>query len=381
MKSNFRFSVFIFALLAFTSSTFALSWEDSVFKDVVRSNTTIYESEAINSLHERSIVEGYENDNYKPQNPISRAEFLKITMEATDMSLGGSNCFNDVSDEWFAPYVCAAAAANIIDGYADGSFKPDQKVNFAEASKMIANAFELSTRSGAGENWFTKYVVALEENGAIPDSIPSFNKEVSRGEMAFAVYALLLKKENPYFYWDSWGNVSTEKHDQLTFADIQALQNSNLNLEYVYGLEPTNFYTDGNKIYKVFYAKVYEIKGANLDSFRYWDESSGSHYIFRGNDKAIFINTWDEMEYFSLDLDFDTLEILGYNNDDRWTILRDKKGLYATSVQLSKLHDITGQVEDVEGFEFVECEKGICGKDANHSYFSPYPHISLAIEE
>ena len=53
---------------------------------------------------------------------------------------GEKNCFPDVTDEWFAQYVCAAKRLGWVGGYPDGTFRPAHSVNRAEAIKIIISS-------------------------------------------------------------------------------------------------------------------------------------------------------------------------------------------------------------------------------------------------
>lgn len=160
--------------------------------------------EAINYLFEEGVVEGYGDGTYKAENHISRAEFLKIVMEASahldvifDQGLEGKNCYSDVRDEWFAKYVCEATKLGLVKGYSDGKFRPEQEVNFVEAAKIVVNAMDLEIPNLENElNWFDKYVYALENQSAIPKSISTFSYEVTRGDMAEIVWRINEEPEN-----------------------------------------------------------------------------------------------------------------------------------------------------------------------------------------
>lgn len=166
------------ALVAVVHTTFA-------FSDVAES--TKY-SQAITALQADTIVEGYSDGTFKPNNTINRAEFLKIILEANPSKLNkqAANCFPDVQTEWFAKYVCSAKKAGIISGYPDGTFKPGQSISFAEASKITALAYEVPTNTY--ETWYKGYVKALEDAKAIPPSIASMGAFINRGEMAEIIW-------------------------------------------------------------------------------------------------------------------------------------------------------------------------------------------------
>ncbi len=100
---------------------------------------------AIRNLYEMEVIQGYPDGTFRPEGSLNRAELLKIVMLAAQIESTGelSNCFNDVGDEWFAEYVCMAKDRGWVEGYADGSFKPGQMVNRVEALKMMLEVFNV----------------------------------------------------------------------------------------------------------------------------------------------------------------------------------------------------------------------------------------------
>lgn len=159
-------------------------------------------SDAIEYVKDKNIVAGYPDGNFMPDQTINRAEFIKIIIGAQFSSAVIDNCitknvqagantvfFPDVSkNEWFAKYICVAKMNNVISGYPDGTFKPGNTINFAEAAKIISNAFGYSVTEGG--TWYKPFIDNLGEKNAIPDTIKSFNHNITRGEMAEMVYRL-----------------------------------------------------------------------------------------------------------------------------------------------------------------------------------------------
>lgn len=149
----------------------------------------------IRHLYENGIVQGYEDGSFKPDQTINRAEFTKImvgTIVGQKPLEHAGSCFSDVStDDWFYPYVCYAERTGMINGYPDGSFKPAQNIQFVEAAKIISNGFELE--SGSDEIWYRPFVMNLTERRAVPTSILSFDKNITRREMAVMIYRLRVK--------------------------------------------------------------------------------------------------------------------------------------------------------------------------------------------
>jgi inhibitor of cysteine peptidase len=146
-------------------------------------------ADAIGYLKTEGVIDGYSDGTYKPTLEINRAEFVKIIIASLYSDLNGKNCFSDVKDEWFAPYICKAKDVGIISGYSDGTFKPSANINFSEAAKVIVNAYNLNEGT-SGAEWFKTYVTALEGKSDIPLSVEYFDENVTRDEMAEMIYRL-----------------------------------------------------------------------------------------------------------------------------------------------------------------------------------------------
>ncbi len=155
--------------------------------------------QAINYLRDKGVVEGYEDGTYQPGAKINRAEFLKIVMGGAALeneieNEGGDSvpCFTDVStDAWFAPYICGAKNAGVISGYPDGTFKPGQEVNLAEALKIIVEANQVGYKPAAEEEvWYMPYLNKMAGENYVPASFTYMGQKVTRGEMAEMVWRL-----------------------------------------------------------------------------------------------------------------------------------------------------------------------------------------------
>ena len=94
---------------------------------------------AVSTLSRMGVIGGYADATFRPDAPISRAEFAKIAVSFTQNN--GSAVYNYFTDvkttDWFAPYVTAAKDAGLIEGYSDGSFKPESKITRAEACAIV----------------------------------------------------------------------------------------------------------------------------------------------------------------------------------------------------------------------------------------------------
>lgn len=184
------FSFFLIAASGTIQNRLGLanSLASSTFSDVPDTHPN---SEAVNYLQTNGIVEGYSDGTYRPDNPINRAEFTKIITEAYYKGQAtGSDCFPDVGTGWFAKYVCFDKVHNIIAGYPDGTFKPANNINFAEVAKILVNVKGFTVTPDS-ITWYRPYVEKLAEFYAIPTTITYFGQEVTRGEMAEMVYRFM----------------------------------------------------------------------------------------------------------------------------------------------------------------------------------------------
>lgn len=149
---------------------------------------------------------GYSDSTFKPDSSLNRAELLKILVEGagyTPDESQYSDCFNDVSDEWFAKYACYAKEQGWIEGYSDGSFKPSSYVNKVEALKMLLEVFGIplvSTESSVYSDvsvtdWYASYVLTAESLGLLEEIGTSYSpaSEITRGGVSENIYRLLIQ--------------------------------------------------------------------------------------------------------------------------------------------------------------------------------------------
>ena len=92
---------------------------------------------AVSTLSNAGILDGYEDGTFRPDGNITRAEFATITARFLEASYDGGNRFPDIDGHWAAEYINEAASAGIVDGYEDGTFRPQQNITRAEAVTMV----------------------------------------------------------------------------------------------------------------------------------------------------------------------------------------------------------------------------------------------------
>ena len=92
---------------------------------------------AVSTLSKMGIIKGYEDGSFKPNDPISRAEFAAIAARFAPDGDKTPATFADVTSHWAKDEISIAANHGWITGYEDGSFKPDQKITRAETMTLV----------------------------------------------------------------------------------------------------------------------------------------------------------------------------------------------------------------------------------------------------
>lgn len=158
----------------------------------------------ITQWQSKGLIQGYEDGTFKPNNTITRAEFVTLMNNAKGFWSEGSINFSDVKNgSWFYSAVARAVAAGYVKGYSDDSFKPGNTITRAEAAVMIANAARLSANE-AGAYRFTDVgsipawargsvgaVVAAGYMTGYPDGSFDANASISRAEAVSSLNRML----------------------------------------------------------------------------------------------------------------------------------------------------------------------------------------------
>lgn len=139
--------------IAYDGKIFTSDWfdlievqADSKFKDVSTSNK-YYES--ISYLADNNVVNGYEDKTFRPNQTVTRVEALKFIFEGTKSELqSGTLPFDDLDDSaWYSRYLYTAVDKKVVKGYSDGKFRPNNVVTKAEFYKMLFNGMDITVES------------------------------------------------------------------------------------------------------------------------------------------------------------------------------------------------------------------------------------------
>lgn len=92
---------------------------------------------AVSTLVKLGIISGRSDTSFDPDAPITRAEFATLFARFDESGTEPAGGFSDLSGHWARESVERAAALGWIDGYEDGSFRPDNRITRAEAMTMV----------------------------------------------------------------------------------------------------------------------------------------------------------------------------------------------------------------------------------------------------
>ncbi|CCQ95737.1 putative Subtilisin-type proteinase [[Clostridium] ultunense Esp] len=139
------------AAKSFTNQLYRLVlWKvESAFRDI--GNHWAFDS--INTLAKEGLITGYSDLTFRPNQPITRAEFLTLLSRVIDLPPGSRSVrspFRDVSTGfWAYPVIISAYQKGLIGGYADGSFRPNAPLTRAEMSAMVARGLKIKPAKGS----------------------------------------------------------------------------------------------------------------------------------------------------------------------------------------------------------------------------------------
>ncbi|MBQ8508893.1 MAG: S-layer homology domain-containing protein [Clostridia bacterium] len=187
MRNLKKFLALVLATLMVVSAAATVS----AFDDVAEDNQY---AEAINDLVVKGIVKGVDENNFAPNEGVTRlqmailiARALSGEVESDELWQNGIAIFPDVTS--YAGAIEYANTNGIINGYEDGTFKPGNGVTYIEALTMAIRALGVDT---TGLAWWQGYYttaknLGLTENVAVYDA----NKALTRAEVAQVIYNMI----------------------------------------------------------------------------------------------------------------------------------------------------------------------------------------------
>ncbi len=159
--------------------------------------------QAIESFKNDRVIQGYPDGTFRPEMPLKRVEALKIIVDSTfpyrtekdvDEHYAFTSTllpFSDIDERaWYNLPLRRAYYSKIIEGYRDGTLRPEQTVTVAEAVKMTVESLQIPLEPETGV-WYERFIVAAGGKNALPQSIKSLHSPMTRGELVEIIWRLL----------------------------------------------------------------------------------------------------------------------------------------------------------------------------------------------
>lgn len=98
---------------------------------------------AINAVTAKGLMQGYPDESFRANAPITRAEFVQLIKLINNKTLVTKRLpFTDVEGHWGYDAINKAYTTKLITGYPDGSFKPDRQISRAEVARIVNNLYD-----------------------------------------------------------------------------------------------------------------------------------------------------------------------------------------------------------------------------------------------
>lgn len=124
--------------------------------------------EQIQSFVDSGYIKGYPDGTFKPDNNITRAEFMTIANNAFGYTEKAEISYTDVADgSWYEDAIAVAKAAGYIAGYPDGTMKPDAPITRQEAAVIVAKINDLEADATAADTFKDGSSIPAWSKGAI----------------------------------------------------------------------------------------------------------------------------------------------------------------------------------------------------------------------
>ena len=182
MKKVLSFVLVMTMVLSSMSFAFAGT---STFSDIAEDNDY---AEAIDTLIALGVIDGYEDGTFRPEVSVTRAEMAKLMVQLLgygNLVTGQKSNFTDTQGHWADQWIAIAAGRGIVIGTGGGNFTPESKVTYDEVLTMLVRG--LGYTDGCNElknmTWPTNFKVKASELN-ITKNVDMTTAEADRGGVA-----------------------------------------------------------------------------------------------------------------------------------------------------------------------------------------------------
>jgi hypothetical protein len=296
--------VALFSALMITLSTLSVpAFAMSVNEDVVGTDFEV----AVGKLKAVGVMQGYPDGSFKPEGNITRAEFAKIAVEAmglgeaAEASKGTNTKFPDVpGDKWYSGYVNVAVNRGLINGYPDGTYKPNGNLKNSEALTILVRMVGLGPVVDKEGRWPSNYIGRAANEGILDEVFVAGNATATRGNVA--------KMLSNSLSVEMWGASGYEDDGSVNYGKIspaETLLKDRLEIIEKEEVRVTAYDTEENEL--TVDGNTYEIaKDVDVDLYE--------AYL---NEVTIWTNEDDEIIFLTVESDYfiDAIEINSKNDE------------------------------------------------------------------
>ncbi len=251
MRKALSFVLVLALIMGSFSFAFAADTESTTYSDIAGKDC----EGAVTVLSAIGVVNGYADGTYKPEKVVTRAEMAKLLIVALGMDeyvKGTYTSFSDVKNHWANSYIAYAASMGIIEGYPDGTFRPDNTVTYQEAVTMIVRALGYQDQYLTG-TWPASHVSMAKSLGILKDIVATADG-ANRGDVAIMLYNAIALPTVTYTTTgdlDQTGSSMLERLDATCQGRAILDADGALGFEYAEGVDLSDFYGYNVKVYTI----------------------------------------------------------------------------------------------------------------------------------
>lgn len=277
MKKNGILYIAIILLILLTNNSFSFAMVSDIQNHWAKDD--------ILYLMEKGYIQGYNDGTFKPNQNVTRGEFLKMVNNVYGFTEITPVPFIDVrKDDWYYTEVGKALAAGYVSGYTDGTIRPNRLITREEAAKIIATLQGMAkgwenikldfTDNNQIGDWAKDYVKAMKYQGYMKgyqDGSFRPKRQITRGETA-KILADISRRNN----WNS--NTSTDgtqylvqvgSYNNLEFAkkELQRLNQAGFNDAFI--IEDDKYYVIAGRFSTEEEARIFKtiVASQGFDTF------------------------------------------------------------------------------------------------------------------
>lgn len=157
---------------------------------------------AVENLVGMSVVSGYSDGTFQPENKVNRAEMATMLVKTIYKSFGDIQTppFTDVSGHWAEDYITVVYSLGIVNGVTPTQFMPGSLVTYAQAAAMILRALG-HTDAELGGTWPSNYMNKAAELGLFDliDEEGKADEPAIRGDVALMLSAVAQPIRDKYY--------------------------------------------------------------------------------------------------------------------------------------------------------------------------------------